>query len=186
MGVRLRHNPFDRSDLAKRILDMRLSMYAGFAFIAGMITLCLIVVTVVDFVGRTWFLAVVKGGIEISEQMMAFLVAFGLAHTLVRGGHVRVTLAFSRFPPKIQIFAEVLADLIAIFLFSLLVWGGCKLFWASWVTKELMPAAISIPYWPAKLAVPVGFFLMDLEFIISLIRHLSGLRNLPRKDSSKV
>jgi TRAP-type C4-dicarboxylate transport system permease small subunit len=161
-------------------------MYAGFAFLAGMITLCLVVVTVVDFVGRTWFYAIVKGGIELSQQMMAFLVAFGLAYTLVKGGHVRVTLAFSRFPPKTQIVAEVFTDLIGIFLFSLLVWGGLEHFWQSWVAKEWMPAAIRIPYWPAKLALPLGFFLMGFEFIVSLIRHLAELRRLLRKDTSEV
>jgi TRAP-type C4-dicarboxylate transport system permease small subunit len=186
VGIRLLNNRSDRSDLAQRILDLRLNMYAGFAFIAGMVTLCLVVVTVVDFVGRTWFYAIVKGGIELSQQMMALLVAFGLAYTLVKGGHVRVTLAFSRFPPKTQLVAEVFTDLMGIFLFSLLVWGGLAHFWQSWIAKEWMPAAIRIPYWPAKLALPLGFFLMGCEFIVSLIRHLAELRRILRKDRSEV
>lgn len=49
-------------------------------------------------------------------------------------------------------------------------------FWESWLARETMMAAVKIPYWLAKLALPIGFFLMTIQFgffLASSIRKLS-------------
>ena len=161
--------------LTKRVVAAREKIYARFAYISSLCVLVLVIVTVIDFVTRSFFMWSLRGGIEISQQLMAYLVLFGLAYTLNKGDHVRVTMALILFPQNWRLGAEIFADVIGLFLCGILFWGALIQFWTSLVSWEWMPAAIPIPYWSAKLAMPIGFFLIGIEFLIFLIGHLSEL-----------
>ena len=111
---------------------------------------------------------------------MSYVIFFGLAHTLVKGAHVRVTIALDRFPHRLRMIAEVITSIIGIFFCGLLIWGSWHQFWDSCLVWELMPAAIDIPWWPAKLAMPVGFFFMALQFFVYIVGHLTSLIRLAK------
>jgi TRAP-type C4-dicarboxylate transport system permease small subunit len=107
--------------------------------------------------------------------MLAYIIFFSFAYALVVGGHVRMTLAMDRFGHRLRLAAELLAGVLGFTLFSLLTWGGWVQFWDSWIVKEYMPAAVELPYWVPKFAVPVGMFLISIQFMIYFFTHLAKL-----------
>jgi TRAP-type C4-dicarboxylate transport system permease small subunit len=163
-------------DRIKRGKEIRHTLYAGLFFLSGVVLVTLMLLTVADVAGRYIFNHPIRGNIEISMQMMAYVTLPGLAYTLIKGIHVRVSLVLERLPQKVRIEAEVLADIMGLFLCGLLTWGSWVQFWDSWIVWEFMPAAVRIPWWPAKLVMPVGFCLMAVEFGTSFFGHLVQLR----------
>ena len=156
------------------------SIYAFLVSIGATALIVLTLLTVADIIGRYVFNQPIKGTIEISQQIMAYVIFFGMAYTLVKGAHVRISIALDQFPHRLRMTAEIITDIIGIFFCGLLVWGSWNQFWDSFVVWELMPAAINIPWWPAKLAMPVGFFFMALQFFVYIVSHLTNLIELAK------
>jgi TRAP-type C4-dicarboxylate transport system permease small subunit len=145
------------------------------ATIAGVITIAMMMLVVVDVSGRELFSNPITGGLETAQIMLAYLIFFSFTYALVVGGHVRMTLVMDRFGHRLRLVAELLAGVLGFILFFLLTWGGWVQFWDSWVVKEYMPAAVELPYWVPKFAVPVGMFLISIQFIIYFFTHLAQL-----------
>ena len=161
-----------------KTFQVRYPIYASLATIGCIALMVLTLLTVADVIGRYVFNHPIKGTIEISQQLMAYVFFFGLAHTLVKGVHVRVTIALDRFPHRLRMIAEVIASIVGVFFCGLLIWASWHQFWDSFLVWELMPAAIDIPWWPAKLAMPVGFFFMALQFFVYIVSHLINLNEV--------
>jgi TRAP-type C4-dicarboxylate transport system permease small subunit len=149
------------------------------ATVAGGITLAMMALVVVDVSGRYLFNSPITGGLETAQIMLAYLIFFSFAYALVVGGHVRMTLVLDRFGRRLRLLAELLAGVLGLILFGLLTWGGWNQFWESWVLKEYMPAAVELPFWLPKLAVPLGMFLISVQFIIYFFTHLAQLAEKP-------
>ncbi len=145
------------------------------AVTAGAIIILMMMMVVVDVSGRYLFNKPIVGGIEIEQIMLAYVIFFSFAYALVVGGHVRMTLLLDRFHPRLRLLAELLAGVLGLTLFGLLTWGGWTQFWESWVMREYMPAAIDLPFWLPKFAVPVGMFLISVQFIVHFLTHLAQL-----------
>ncbi len=145
------------------------------ATIAGGITIAMMMLVVVDVTGRELFNSPITGGLETAQIMLAYLIFLSFTYALVVGGHVRMTLVMDRLGRRLRLVAELLAGALGFTLFSLLTWGGWVQFWDSWVVKEYMPAAVELPFWVPKFAVPVGMFLISLQFIIYFLTHLAQL-----------
>ena len=58
--------------------------------------------TATDVTLRYVFNRPIPGAFELTEFLMATLVAFALAYTQVHKGHINVDLIISRFPPRAQ------------------------------------------------------------------------------------
>lgn len=167
-------------DLIKRVGALRYRVYAGLFFVSGIALFALMLLTVADVTGRYVFNKPISGTIEISQQMMAFIILLGLAFALVKGVHVRVGLVLDKLPRRLQIPAEVVADITGLFLCGLVTCGSWTQFLDSWIVGEWMPAAVKIPWWPAKLVMPIGFCFIALEFFIRLLSRLIELAGLDK------
>lgn len=158
-----------------RVQAVRWGTHRALVAVSAIFLTAMMLLSVTDATGRYLFVRPVQGTIEISQLMMAYVILLGLAYALIKGQHVRVTLVLDRLPFKLRLAAEIVTDVAGIFFCSLLLWGSWEMFWASWVTKELVPAAIYLVYWPSKVVMPIGFFFMTIEFLVYLIRHLWDL-----------
>lgn len=147
----------------------------GLRAFSGIIILVLMMLIVSDVSGRYLFLRPITGSVEIGQMMLAWVAFLTLAYALIKKTHVRVTLALSRFPQRVQLRAEIFAGLAGIAFFSFMTWGAILQFWSSWVVRELMPAAIDLPYWLPKLILLVGALFMTIQCIIYTLGHLDTL-----------
>ena len=143
------------------------------AVAAGAIIIVMMMMVVVDVSGRYLFNNPIVGGIEIEQIMLAYIIFLSFAYALVVGGHVRMTLVMDRLGRRLRLVADLMAGILGVVLFALLTWGGWNQFWESWVVREYMPAAIDLPFWLPKFAVPVGMFLITIQFIVYFLTHLA-------------
>jgi len=161
----------------RRIEQLASRFNAILAYIAGAVLLLMMLLTVVDVTGRFTLNKPIRGGIEIAQVMMAYVVFFAFAYALIKGAHVRVSLLLERFPLRIRLAMEVLSAVLGVFLFGFLTWGSWRLFWESWIAREWMPAAIRVPWWLPKFALPLGMFFITVQFLIYMVINVSQLRS---------
>ena len=95
------------------------------------------------------------------------------SNTLKRDGHVRIDVIVSRFSKRTQVWIDVFGFLFFLMPISLLV---LYLAWpfamAAIADQEMSSNAGGLILWPAKLLIPVGFFLLCLQGISELIKRL--------------
>lgn len=104
-----------------------------------------------------------------------FLLAAG--YTYLRNEHVRVDVLSQRFSRRIQVYIEIFG--ILFFLFpaaALIFWLSLPFFYESFVLHELSSNTGGLIRWPAKLLIPVGFFLLILAGVSQLIKCIGFLR----------
>ena len=159
----------------EKVFSFRFSIHRVLVLISAFVLLVLMLLTAADATGRYIFLQPVRGGYDISQQLMAYVIFLGLAYVLITGGHIRVVFIVEKFPRKFRSSAQIMTDIIGLGFCIVLIWGSWVQFWYAWVSKELLLSAITLYTWPGKLAMPIGFFLMAVEFLLYLINHVREL-----------
>jgi len=117
--------------------------------------------------------------LEVQWYLFAGVVMLGASYTLRRNGHVRVDLIYGNLSERKQLWVDVLG--IIFFLFPamiLLVWMTWPFFMDSFMRNEGSQNAGGLIRWPAKLVLPLGFFLLTLQGFSELIKRIALLRGI--------
>ena len=156
-------------------MQMLLKFQKVVADILGLLVVILMFLIVIDVGGRYIFNSPLKGGIEISEILMTWLLCLPLAYALVRETHVRVTMAVTHLPPRPKLIIDLLGTGLSLVFFSLITYVSWINFWDSFSRGETMAATIWLPLWLQKLALPLGFFLFSLQLCANLAVQIKKL-----------
>jgi len=140
----------------------------------GLLIVVLMFVIVIDVGGRFLFNVPLKGGVEISQLLLAWILFLPLAYALFRGAHVQVTIILRRLPKRFRFITVILIEILSLIFCWLAAYAGWTRFWESFTAGETMAAPIWIPLWLAKLAVPFGFSLISIQFCINIAIHFIG------------
>lgn len=127
---------------------------------------------VIDVVGRALLNKPLPATWETSEVLMPFIVFLPFAYTLEVGSHVRVSLFVDRLSEKVRNVLRGFTDLLSIAVCGLLTYYSWKVAWESFLINEEMLAAVTIPWWPGKMAMPVGMALFTLRYAIRFFSRL--------------
>ena len=135
----------------------------------GVLVLLMMLLIVIDVVGRYLFSRPLLGGVEISRVMLAWILFGSLAYSLSQDAHIRVTVLTRRFSPRVRFLSERITALLGLVFFALALYAGWDQFKLSYDVGEEMAAPIWIPFWISKLAVPVGCALIMIQLGLNLI-----------------
>lgn len=150
----------------------RVSTVAG--TISGILAFCLMIWISADVFLRFFFDKPIPGSSEISRIALAWICFLGIVYAYTRNAHVRVTLFISRFPKYRPLF-EFIACSFGVLIFGVLTYMSWLYFWDSWINQEFFPAPITVPYWLAKLSMPVGVFIFAIALLLNMISHILDL-----------
>ena len=132
----------------------------------------MMLLTAADVTLRYVFDRPIMGSFDLSEYMMAIVVAFGLAYCAVMKGHVKVELVVSRLPQRAQAIIDTITGLLGLGLFSLITWQcfmHMKLLFASGLTSTVL----LIPVFPFVAMVGLGSALLTLVLLTDFLDFLS-------------
>ncbi len=102
---------------------------------------------------------------------------FGSAYTFLHNGHVAIDLASERIPKKWQHILAIACFIGFTSVFSLaMVKGGIPIAINSWKAMELGHSVWRPPIAHFRTVIPVAFFLIFLQGISSIIKHIAALR----------
>lgn len=145
------------------------------ALISTVVLLVMMLLVVFDASGRSVLRMPIPGAVEGTGLLMSYIVFLALAYTLVIGGHVRVSLLLDRLPTHSRLGAEVFTCILGVAFFGILTYYSWMHFWESFVIREFMMAPIKLPWWVGKFGMPVGLFIMSVQFLLLLLGYLTKL-----------
>lgn len=121
--------------------------------------------------------------LEIQWYLFAAVFMLASAYTLRRDEHVRIDVITGRFSKRTQVWIDLFGYLLFLLPVCLLIfYYGVPFFRYSLATGESSSSAGGLIVWPAKLLVPVGFFLLFLQGVSEIIKRIAFLAG--RSDGS--
>jgi TRAP-type C4-dicarboxylate transport system permease small subunit len=137
----------------------------GACFVGMFLAIPLMLLTVGDVMGRSFFNKPIPGTFELSEYMLAVIVLLGAAYTQQVKGHVGVDFLTSRYSAKTQAVLQAVTTLAGLLIIAILAWQG----YLEGIHEKAVSDQLRVPQWPFKLLVAVGGLLLWLELLLDFI-----------------
>ena len=144
----------------------------------------LMLLAVIQVVGRKVFNAPIFGYIDWVEQIMVLFAFIGVAYCQREGGHVRMELVITNFRHRLLWLVEVIGIVIGLFIIGILIFTSFDHFLRAY---EIGDSTINaeLPVWPAKLVIPIAFASLWLRLFLQLFGYFRLLLN-PGSDVLEV
>jgi TRAP-type mannitol/chloroaromatic compound transport system permease small subunit len=166
-----------------RIID-RLNERVGQAFY--WLVLVTVLISAANAIVRKVFNYSSNGLLEIQWYFFSAIFLFLAGYTLLRNEHVRIDVISSRLSKRAQTWIDILGTLFFLLPMAiLLMWLSWPVFVDAYQRNEVSTNAGGLIIWPARLLVPVGFFLLVAQGISELIKRIAFLRGLIPDPSEK-
>lgn len=122
---------------------------------------------------------------EIIKYLHVPLVFLAASYVTVERGHTTIDLLSSKFPAIMQKICNIIGDLLAIGVCSLIAWRG----WiqmGKFITRHTMSSVSGVGFalWPFALIMVIGFVLMAVSFLWAIVREIVGYKPAPPADPS--
>lgn len=114
--------------------------------------------------------------LEIQWYLYAAIFMLASAYTLKSDEHVRIDVIAGRFSKRTQVWLDLFGFVVFLMPVCLLIlWYGIPFAMISLQSQEMSSNAGGLIVWPAKLLVPLGFFLLVLQGISEIIKRIAFL-----------
>ena len=147
--------------------------------IAGIVSwalLAAVIICAINALVRYTFKMSSNAWLEIQWYLFAAVFMLASAHTLRRDEHVRIDVITGHFSKRTQVWIDLFGYLLFLLPVCLLIfYYGIPFFRYSLLTGESSSSAGGLIVWPAKLLVPVGFFLLLIQGISEIIKRIAFL-----------
>jgi TRAP-type mannitol/chloroaromatic compound transport system permease small subunit len=108
---------------------------------------------------------------------VVFLLCSG--YTLLHNEHIRIDVVSSRLSRRTQVWIDVFGIVLFLLPMSIFImWLGWPIFMNAYNSGEISVNAGGLVRWPARLLVPVGFFLLSVQGVSELIKRIAFLMGL--------
>ncbi|SDT90372.1 TRAP transporter small permease subunit [Stappia sp. ES.058] len=148
----------------------------AFNMVAAASILALMLLAVMQIVGRNAFNLPVPGFIDITEQAMAVFAFMGVAYCQRLGGHIRMELFLGKLSGRPLWIAECVGVLLIWLVVAALVYGSWFHFKRSWSIGD-STIDIGLPTWPSKLVIPVALSVLLLRLTLQIYGYLRLVRD---------
>jgi TRAP-type C4-dicarboxylate transport system permease small subunit len=156
----------------RRFLD---SLYNAAAYLAALLLMGTLAMVLLGVFGRLLSFQV-RGTDAYAGYCMAGAGFLALAHTLVRGEHIRVSLVLEHAGVQGRRFLERWSLAVAVLLASGFAWFSVRLAWQSYTLHDISTGNDATPLWIPQLAMAAGAVVFAIAFIDLLVLELSGKR----------
>lgn len=117
--------------------------------------------------------------LELQWYLFAAVFLFCAGYTLLHNEHIRIDIIASLWSRRVQVWIDIFGTVFFLLPMSLyIMWSSWEPFMNAWTSGEVSGSAGGLIRWPARLMIPVGFFLLSLQGISELIKRFAFLRGL--------
>lgn len=137
-------------------------------FAAGLVIFLVMIIGVVQVVGRSFFNMPVPSYVDIIEIIMSVFAFIGLAYCQRLGGHVRMEIILKMFKGRAFWIAELFGVIVAMLIIVILTYYGFEHFLRAY---QIGDSTIDGDFilWPSKLLVPIAFILLLVRLSINFV-----------------
>ena len=135
------------------------------AFLAGIILVFIMLSVGLDVILRYFFNSPMIWVTEVTECLLLYITFLGTGWLLRDEGHVKVDIILNRLKPESTAFLGILSSLVGIFVSIMLAIYGMGVTWNYLRRGIYTPTAMEIPVAAILLIIPIGSFLLFIEFV---------------------
>lgn len=149
------------------------AMVKVFAWIGACAGAFMVIVVVINVIGRFLFRQPLPGTIELVELMTVVLIYSVLPYAEFRKRIIRVDLVVSLFPRRAEVILSGAMCFLGTVFFITMSWEASELMWSNLFPSLLLTDTLSIPFAPFAFVIAIGSLLLGLEMLINAFRPLS-------------
>jgi TRAP-type mannitol/chloroaromatic compound transport system permease small subunit len=117
--------------------------------------------------------------LELQWYLFAAIFLLCAGYTLLHNEHIRIDVLSSRLSRRTQIWIDVFGTVFFLLPMTLFImWLSWPIFMNAWTSGEISGNAGGLIRWPARLLIPIGFFLLSLQGVSELIKRIAYLKGL--------
>jgi TRAP-type mannitol/chloroaromatic compound transport system permease small subunit len=117
--------------------------------------------------------------LEIQWYLFSAVFLFCAGYALLHNQHVRIDVISGRMSKRAQAWIDVLGTIFFLLPMAIaIMWMSWPVFVDAYQHNEVSTNAGGLTVWPARLMLPVGFFLLILQGLSELIKRIAFLRGL--------
>lgn len=139
----------------------------AFNMVASASLVAMMLLTCADVLMRYAFSRPIIGTYDLVSLMGAVVVSFAMPYTMLKKGHVAVEFLIQNLSKDTQRIIETFTHLIAVSLFSVLIWQAVILAGDMKAAGEVTPTLL-LPFYPILYCMAVCFFGLCLAILVNL------------------
>lgn len=117
--------------------------------------------------------------LELQWYLYSAVFLLGAAWTLRRNEHIRIDVVVGRFSPRVHAWIDILGGVFFLLpLCTLILWAGVPFALDAIRSGEVSSNAGGLILWPARLLIPVAFFLLLAQGCSEIIKRFAFLAGL--------
>jgi len=148
-------------------------MLHAFGLVSACSIFAVLVLVVVNVIGRYLFNAPITGAFEITESLLVVIIMLGLALTQFHDGHIRVTILTRRLSRAGARLAKVATLLLGCVFFAWCAYASWKFAYQSYSFNEQEWGTVTFPLYPFKFVVFLGVVLLAVQFALDAIDEIA-------------
>ncbi len=114
--------------------------------------------------------------IEFSEYSLLYITFLGTAWLLKKDGHVKMDIVLSRLNPKTRFLTDGITSILGAIFCLVIAWAGAAVAWDHLQRGLHQPTLIAPPDFPIFVIIPVGSFLLSIQFLRRAYSFLESWR----------
>lgn len=147
----------------------------GLIIVTGLALVILTFMITTDVFMRFAFNHPLPSTTEMSELLMAYIVFLTMGYTLALGLHIRITVLFEYIPKRWKAYFDLLTNLLGLGFCAVITYYAWNFFMHSFSIREEMLAVVPLPWYVGKFAMPVGFLLFTLHYVVQCLETIGTL-----------
>lgn len=143
------------------------------------LVLVAVIISAANAVVRKAFNMSSNSFLEIQWYLFSAIFLFCAGYTLLRNQHVRIDVITGRLSPQAQAWIDIFGTIFFLMPMSLIImWLSWPVFVMALERHEVSTNTGGLIIWPARLLVPIGFFLLIIQGVSELIKRVAFLKGL--------
>lgn len=124
--------------------------------------------------------------LEVQWYLFSLVFLFLAGYTLKNNEHVRIDIVTGRLSPRARAWIDIFGTLFFLLPMAILImYLSWPVFVDAYERHEVSTNAGGLIIWPARLMVPIGFFLLIVQAVSELIKRFAFLKGLVPDPSEK-
>lgn len=126
---------------------------------------------------------------DVTEYSLLYIAFLGAAWLLREDGHVRIDLVLNYLKPRARAILNAATSGVGAIICLVITWESSRLTWWAMQTGLHVLKAIEIPKWIPLAIIPVGSFLLSIQFLINALTGsqdevLQGHNKMSREENT--
>jgi TRAP-type C4-dicarboxylate transport system permease small subunit len=148
-----------------------------FAFLAAVVVISMVGVLCYEVFMRYVIHKPPAWAWEIAESMLCLIAFLSAAWLLREDGHVSVDIVHSQLKPRLKTLIDIVTSALGMVICLIIGWAGVGITIDHFKSGITLPGYLDLPKAPLLLFIPIGCFMLSVQFLRKAFNHLKSLRN---------